>query len=91
MKSSEEDSVRLTIFVPKETDLLLRTHLAQTGMRIAADPSAVPGFSASVKWETDHLSLWQTGLQGKAFLFPGTGSLAWSGRRNSFRPMPVLG
>jgi hypothetical protein len=32
MTTSEEDTVRLTIFLPKEADLLLRTHLARVGM-----------------------------------------------------------
>jgi len=36
MKPNKEDTTRLTIFVPKETDLLLRTHLAQSGMRKGA-------------------------------------------------------
>ena len=54
MKSSGEDSVRLTIFVPKDTDLLLRTHLAQTGMR----KGAISKFVAdAVRWQLFHLNL----------------------------------
>jgi hypothetical protein len=54
MKSSEEDNVRLTIFVPKETDLLLRTYLAQTGMR----KGAISKFVAdAVRWQLFHLNL----------------------------------
>src|SRR6516165_2733026 len=61
------------------TASLFPEHVLQTGMRVARQPdgSATPGFLPSVKWETDHTSLWQDGLRGKAFLFPGTGSLAW--------------
>jgi hypothetical protein len=33
MKTSADDSVRWTIFVPKDTDLALRTHLAQAGLK----------------------------------------------------------
>jgi len=54
MKSNEEDSVRLTIFVPKDTDLLLRTHLAQSGMR----KGAISKFVAdAVRWQLFHLNL----------------------------------
>ena len=62
-----------------DTASLFPEHVLQTGMRVAQQPdgSATPGFLPSVKWETDHTSLWQNGLRGKAFLFPGTGSLAW--------------
>jgi hypothetical protein len=51
MKTSEEDNVRLTIFVPKETDLLLRTHLAQTGMRKGAISKVV---ADAVRWQLFH-------------------------------------
>jgi len=55
MKSTDEDdNVRLTIFVPKETDLLLRTHLAQTGMR----KGAISKFVAdAVRWQLFHLNV----------------------------------
>lgn len=54
MKSTEEDNVRLTIFVPKETDLMLRTHLAQTGKR----KGAISKFVAdAVRWQLFHLNL----------------------------------
>lgn len=33
MKAVEEDNVRWTIFAPKDTDLSLRTHLAQAGLK----------------------------------------------------------
>jgi hypothetical protein len=33
MKTADEDNVRWTIFVPKDTDLSLRTHLAQAGLK----------------------------------------------------------
>ncbi len=52
--SDEDDNVRLTIFVPKETDLLLRTHLAQTGMR----KGAISKFVAdAVRWQLFHLNV----------------------------------
>ena len=54
MKSSEDDNVRLTIFVPKETDLLLRTHLARSGMR----KGAISKFVAdAVRWQLFHLNV----------------------------------
>jgi hypothetical protein len=33
MKTSDDANVRWTIFAPKETDLSLRTHLAQAGVK----------------------------------------------------------
>jgi hypothetical protein len=33
MKTADEDNVRWTIFVPKGTDLSLRTHLARAGLK----------------------------------------------------------
>jgi Ribbon-helix-helix domain len=33
MKITAADNVRWTIFVPKETDVSLRTHLAQAGLK----------------------------------------------------------
>jgi ribbon-helix-helix protein len=33
MKTAADDNVRWTIFVPKDTDLALRTHLAQAGLK----------------------------------------------------------
>src|SRR5271166_1800979 len=62
-----------------DTASLFPQHVVQIGMRIAQLPqmSAVPDLVPSVKWETDHTGIWQDGLRGKAFLFPGTGSLAW--------------
>jgi acyl transferase domain-containing protein/NAD(P)-dependent dehydrogenase (short-subunit alcohol dehydrogenase family)/acyl-CoA thioesterase FadM len=59
------------------TKSIFSEHVVQTGIRIASDSTAAGGFVPSVKWEADHLSLWQGGLAGKAFLFPGTGSLSW--------------
>jgi 3-oxoacyl-(acyl-carrier-protein) synthase/NAD(P)-dependent dehydrogenase (short-subunit alcohol dehydrogenase family)/acyl-CoA thioesterase FadM len=53
-------------------------HVVQTGMRIVSEASGTEAFVPSVGWEADHFSLWGTGLRGKAFLFPGTGSIAWS-------------
>jgi hypothetical protein len=54
MKTNEEDNVRLTIFVPKETDLLLRTHLAQSGLR----KGGISKFVAdAVRWQLFHLNL----------------------------------
>jgi acyl transferase domain-containing protein/NAD(P)-dependent dehydrogenase (short-subunit alcohol dehydrogenase family)/acyl-CoA thioesterase FadM len=61
-----------------DTASLFPEYVRQTGVRIARSfEDAPPGFVPSVKWETDHSSLWQSGLGGKVFLFPGTGSLAW--------------
>jgi len=62
-----------------DTASLFSEHVVETGMRIAQLPemSAVPDVVPSVKGETDHTEIWQGGLRGKAFLFPGTGSLAW--------------
>ena len=62
-----------------DTASLFPEHVVETGMRIAqlTETSAVPDVVPSVKWETDHTGVWQEGLRGKAFLFPGTGSLAW--------------
>jgi acyl transferase domain-containing protein/NAD(P)-dependent dehydrogenase (short-subunit alcohol dehydrogenase family) len=62
-----------------DTASLFPEHVAQIGMRIARLPekSAVPELVPSVKWETDQSGIWQDGLRGTAFLFPGTGSLAW--------------
>ena len=62
-----------------DTASLFPEHVVQIGMRIAQLPemSAVPDLVPSVKWETGHTGIWQDGLRGKAFLFPGTGSLAW--------------
>jgi hypothetical protein len=54
MKASEEENVRLTIFVPKETDLLLRSHLARSGMR----KGAISKFVAdAVRWQLFHLNI----------------------------------
>jgi hypothetical protein len=54
MKSNDEDTVRLTIFVPKDTDLMLRTHLAKSGMR----KGAISKFVAdAVRWQLFHLNL----------------------------------
>jgi hypothetical protein len=54
MKSPEDDTVRLTIFVPKDTDLLLRTHLAKGGMR----KGAISKFVAdAVRWRLSQLNL----------------------------------
>ena len=33
MKTAEDENVRWTIFAPKDTDLSLRTHLAQAGLK----------------------------------------------------------
>src|SRR3974377_1069063 len=53
-----------------DTASLFSGHVLATAMRVAQQPdgSATPGFLPSVKWETDHTSLWQDGLRGKAFL-----------------------
>jgi hypothetical protein len=54
MTTSEEDNVRLTIFLPKDTDLLLRTHLARAGMC----KGAISKFVAdAARWQLLHLNL----------------------------------
>ena len=54
MTTSEEDNVRLTIYLPKHTDLLLRTHLARAGMC----KGAISKFVAdAVRWQLVHLNL----------------------------------
>jgi hypothetical protein len=54
MKTSEEDEVRLTVFVPKDGDSVATTHLAQTGMR----KGSISKFVAdAVCWQLFHLNL----------------------------------
>ena len=52
--ATENDHVRLTIFLPKETDLLLRTHLAKAGLRKGALSKFV---ADAVRWQLFRLNL----------------------------------
>ncbi len=50
----EENNVRWTIFVPKDTDLSLRTHLAKAGLRKGALSKFV---ADAVRWQLFHLNV----------------------------------
>jgi acyl transferase domain-containing protein/NAD(P)-dependent dehydrogenase (short-subunit alcohol dehydrogenase family) len=57
---------------------LFPEYVTRTGRELARRSDTSPRLVPSGKAEADHTELWRIGLTGKAFLFPGTGSLSWS-------------
>lgn len=53
-RTSSAIGVLSTIFVRRETDLMPRTHLAQSGMRKSATSKSV---ADAVRWQLVHLNL----------------------------------
>ena len=54
MKTTDEGNARWTIFVPKETDVSLRTHLAQAGLKKGALSKFV---ADAVRWRLFDLNV----------------------------------
>jgi acyl transferase domain-containing protein len=57
---------------------LFPEHVVRIGKELAQGSNTSPRLVPSVNSEADHGQLWRGGLVGRAFLFPGNGSLGWS-------------